>query len=990
MSWLAAGALAMMALAAPVAARAENVTTEMVAVDAVSVDAAESLPASDELLDGYVNQIFYSNDGIVTLGTTAGEQLSANEKYVYDVLRGAVEDIASGERARTDGIELPSKSWDIDELGIDYVGDNTDWDPAFVAYGELYPTDRAFNALIDDCPFDLYWFDKTGKSGSTEGGSLIISYGMSFTGNASDGTITVTGKLSLLVAPDYRAGDDQFAVDASDVTRAQSAAKNARDVVLESASKGDYDKLLSYKDTICELVDYDTDSAVSPSVDYGDPWQLVNVFDGDAGTNVVCEGYAKAFQYLYDLSEFNSSSIRCITVNGQMSGGTGEGAHMWNVVQMEDGESYLVDVTNSDEGSVGQGGDLFLAGTSVTAGSGASPIYWWTIGSQQVGYVYSSSTMSLYPSSCLTIAASDYVPSAEPEPEPGEPISLAGAKVTVSGTHTYTGSPIKPAVTVTVDGKTVPSSAYTVSYSSNTNAGTARVTVSARANSGYEGTASTAFTIAKATPTVSVAYKGGAIYPSTSVSTVQGRLTVMASTGGTHRLNTDAFQVGTRDYTVTFMPEDTANYNTVTKTIKLTVSADSLVSIKVTRQPETTYEYGEALNKSGAVITATYASGRTVDVTSSASFSPSNLGSVGTKTVTVSFEGKTTTIKVNVVAKAMKPTVTLTGASGLVYNGKAHRPGVVVKDGSKTLPSSEYIVTYKNNVNAGTATLTVSDKAGGNYKLTTVSKTFSIAKAPVTITLPDLDQVADGKPIDLDASDIKVSGGDAKVSFAWYKKTASGWAKLASAPKDPGTYRVVVSVANTNANYASASKSVDFTISEPQQKPGTDKPSADKPGTDKPGIDKPSADKPGTDKPSQQAKRVTMYRLYNQWTGEHFYTASKVERDTLSSGGWTYEGVGWIAPSTGDVVWRLYNPFVEGGDHHYTMSESEYEALEVLGWKQEGLGWYSGGDVEVYRQYNPYATTGTHNYTTDKAENDALVALGWNEEGIGWMALAAK
>ena len=985
MSWLAAGALAMTAFAAPAAARAESVTTETVSVDAISVDAAESLPASDELLDGYVNQLFYGNDGIATLGTTAGEQLSANEKYVYDVLRGAVEDIASGERARTDGIELPSKSWDIDELGIDYVGDSTNWDPAIKAYRALYPTDRAFIALIDDCPFDLYWFDKTGESGSTEGGSLIISHVMRFTGNASDGTITVTGKLSLLVAPDYRAGDDQFAVDASDVTRAQSAAKNARDVVLESASKGDYDKLLSYKDAICDLVDYDTDSAVSPSVDYGDPWQLVNVFDKDGSTNVVCEGYAKAFQYLCDLSTFESPSVRCITVNGQMSGGTGEGAHMWNVVQMEDGKSYLVDVTNSDNGSVGQGGELFLAGTSVTAGSGASLIYWWTIGSQKVGYVYSSSTTSLYPSSYLTIAVSDYVPSEDPEPEPGEPISLTGAKVTVSGTHTYTGSPIKPAVTVTVGGKTVPSSAYTVSYASNTNAGTARVTVSARTNSGYEGTASAAFTIAKATPTVSVTYKGGTIYPNTSVSTVQGRLTVMASTGGTYRLNADSFKVGTRDYTVTFTPEDTANYNTVTKTIKLTVSADSLVSIKVAKQPETTYEYGEPFNKSGAVITATYASGRTADVTSSASFSPSNLGSVGTKTVTVSFEGKTTTIKVNVVAKDLKPTVALTGASGLVYNGKAHRPGVVVKDGSKTLPSSEYIVTYKNNVNAGTATLTVSDKAGGNYKLATVSKTFSIAKAPVTITLPDLDQVADGKPIDLVASDIKVSGGDAKVSFTWYKKTSSGWTKLASAPKDPGTYRVVVSVANTNANYAPASEEVLFTISEPQQKPGTDKPSTDKPGTDKPGTDKPS-----TDKPSQQVERVTMYRLYNRWTGEHFYTASKVERDTLSSGGWTYEGVGWIAPSTGDVVYRLYNPFVAGGDHHYTMSESEYEALEGLGWKQEGRGWYSGGDVKVYRQYNKYATTGTHNYTTDKAENDALVALGWNEEGIGWMALAAK
>ena len=103
--------------------------------------------------------------------------------------------------------------------------------------------------------------------------------------------------------------------------------------------------------------------------------------------------------------------------------------------------------------------------------------------------------------------------------------------------------------------------------------------------------------------------------------------------------------------------------------------------------------------------------------------------------------------------------------------------------------------------------------------------------------------------------------------------------------------------------------------------------------------------------------------------------------------GWTYEGVGWYAPSTGERVYRLYNRFVEGGDHHYTMSEDEYESLWRLGWRQEGLAWRSANKssgIPVYRQYNPYATTGTHNYTPNKAENDALVRAGWREEGIAW------
>ncbi len=141
--------------------------------------------------------------------------------------------------------------------------------------------------------------------------------------------------------------------------------------------------------------------------------------------------------------------------------------------------------------------------------------------------------------------------------------------------------------------------------------------------------------------------------------------------------------------------------------------------------------------------------------------------------------------------------------------------------------------------------------------------------------------------------------------------------------------------------------------------------------------------------PKPEAEAVEMYRLYNQWTGEHFYTASAEEREALVDKGWDYEGIGWYAPTKGDKVYRLYNPFVDGGDHHYTLDEHEYEALQGLGWKGEGVGWYSAdegdeGAVPLYRQYNPYAETGTHNYTPDENENDTLESLGWTAEGIAW------
>ncbi len=138
--------------------------------------------------------------------------------------------------------------------------------------------------------------------------------------------------------------------------------------------------------------------------------------------------------------------------------------------------------------------------------------------------------------------------------------------------------------------------------------------------------------------------------------------------------------------------------------------------------------------------------------------------------------------------------------------------------------------------------------------------------------------------------------------------------------------------------------------------------------------------------PSTTVKnRVTMYRLYNPNSGEHFYTGSQSERNHLVSVGWKSEGTGWTAPQKSNhPVYRLYNK--NAGDHHYTMNAAEKNMLVSVGWNYEGIGWYSDDakGIPLYRQYNPNAKAGSHNYTTSKAENDMLVRAGWKAEGIGW------
>lgn len=123
-----------------------------------------------------------------------------------------------------------------------------------------------------------------------------------------------------------------------------------------------------------------------------------------------------------------------------------------------------------------------------------------------------------------------------------------------------------------------------------------------------------------------------------------------------------------------------------------------------------------------------------------------------------------------------------------------------------------------------------------------------------------------------------------------------------------------------------------------------------------------------------------IYRLYNANTGDHFYTKSPVERDSLINAGWGYEGVSWLVPEEGGPVYRAYNP--NSGRHMFTSLYAEYESLDKAGWTPEGIAWYSDHDrrTPVHRLYNP--NSGEHFYTASSIEKANLKALGWDDEGI--------
>ena len=268
--------------------------------------------------------------------------------------------------------------------------------------------------MLVDCPYELYWFDKTWYGGS----SYSISYN-------STSVFLQAGAMYILplsVAVEYSAdGQTQYGTDfnTSVADRILKAADNAKAVVAANAGKADYAKLRAYLDDICARVGYNDDAADDENdTPYGNPWQLIWVFDDDDTTNVVCEGYAKAFKYLCDLSDFRSN-VSASIVSGDMAGGTGAGPHMWNLVTMSNGKRYLVDVTNCDSGTIGSPDELFMAGYTRTfdvQGSYSTGEtftvkgYAYLAHGQEITYIYDVDMSDLYTEEELTVASENYDP----------------------------------------------------------------------------------------------------------------------------------------------------------------------------------------------------------------------------------------------------------------------------------------------------------------------------------------------------------------------------------------------------------------------------------------------------------------------------------------------------------------------------------------------------------------------------------------------------
>lgn len=310
----------------------------------------------------------------------------------------------------------------------------------------------------------------------------------------------------------------------------------------------------------------------------------------------------------------------------------------------------------------------------------------------------------------------------------------------------YTGKEIKPSVTIKWNTKTLRSGTdYMLRYRYNIDVGSATVTIYFKGN--YYGTLTQTFEIVPySVSRLSVAsistqyYTGLEITPQPVIKMGKTTLALTDDYTLTYSNNTAIGKA-----TVTVIGAEGGNF-TGSKTINFSIAKHPISASDVTVTgvtPEVTYD-GTAKRQGG--LTLTY-SGNTLTENTDYTVSYSNNVRVGKAKITIRGIGKYTgsrTVSFTILGRDFNAVLS---ADTFGYNGKAQKPTVTATDTADSTRSMrlnrEYSVAYKNNINAGTATVTV--KGMGNYAGWTKTLSFSITPKTAALSVGTIkNQTYDG------------------------------------------------------------------------------------------------------------------------------------------------------------------------------------------------------------------------------------------------------
>ena len=287
--------------------------------------------------------------------------------------------------------------------------------------------------------------------------------------------------------------------------------------------------------------------------------------------------------------------------------------------------------------------------------------------------------------------------------------------------QTYTGDAIRPSFTVTYNNKTlVKGTDYTLSFKNNVNVGTATIIITGKGN--FEGNKEITFKITEPSD-ISVdeiadqTYTGSALKPEIVVKAGTKVLKKSVDYYVSYRDNTN---VGTATAKITGRGNYKGSYTTTFKIVPCAISqvtireiADKTYSGKKI-EPYIKLTYKNKSLKRGTDYTVSY----------------DNNIDVGTATATITGIGNfmgTTAVSFKIVKGTSK--IKVSAISNQTFTGVEITPEVSVKEGTKKLTKDvDYKVSYANNINVGTATVTVTGI--GSYD-GTARKTFRIVSRPI-------------------------------------------------------------------------------------------------------------------------------------------------------------------------------------------------------------------------------------------------------------------
>lgn len=165
-------------------------------------------------------------------------------------------------------------------------------------------------------------------------------------------------------------------------------------------------------------------------------------------------------------------------------------------------------------------------------------------------------------------------------------------------------------------------------------------------------------------------------------------------------------------------------------------------------------------------------------------------------------------VSVTVAPKVVSNAAIMLSQQAYVYDGMEKEPVVTVKDGESIISSSEYVVSYASNVNAGTAGVTVTDKEGGNYTVSGQT-TFTITKANALIVkAPQAKSLTySGAPQALIEEGVADSG-----QLLYSMDAEEHFSEVVPEGTDAASYTVYYRVVGDENHLDSETQSVDVTI----------------------------------------------------------------------------------------------------------------------------------------------------------------------------------